>query len=277
MRAIVVIFFLTLVLSAKETILVSILPQKYIVNTLAPDSFNVSVLIPKGASPATFSLKPSQAMLIKKAKCYFTIGVPFEKRWLKKFKAINPNLKIVDMGEYVRRFPMKGHYHEHHHEVGLDPHIWLAPPYMQLIGRRTLQELCALDPQKCSLYQKNFLAFTDKIAKIDMQLLKMLQKSSHKTFLIFHPSLGYFAKVYGLRQMAIEEEGKEPKIAHLMEIAKRAKEQHIKTIFIEPQFPKRSAKFLAKKLHAKIVVIDPLAYKWDTNIISIGKAIAQSR
>ncbi|BCD61513.1 zinc transport system substrate-binding protein [Nitratiruptor sp. YY08-26] len=278
MRFLLFIFFTTL-LFAKDTILVSILPQKYFLEQIAKDSFDIEVLISPGASPATYSLKPSQIKKIKKVKCYFTIGVPFEKAWRERIEAANPKLRFIDSGKYIRHYPLAHHHHhehdEHHeHEKSLDPHIWLAPNLVPLIARAMLDELLKLEPNKKEFFLTNYQKFAQKTIEIDSKIYSLLLQKKSKAFLVYHPSFGYFARSYGLKQLAIEKEGKEPKMQDLIQLAKKAKALGIKTIFIEPQFPKKSAQFLAQKIGAQVKVIDPLAYDWESNILKVARAIA---
>ena len=270
-------FLLTLPILAKETLLVSILPQKYFVEQIAKDRFDVMALIPKGASPATYSLKPSQLRQIQKAKLYFTIGVPFERAWRDRIAAANPALHFVDSTKYIRLYPIAKHHHESHHEKELlDPHVWLAPNLVTQIARVVLEELVRLDPAHQEEYLANYEKFASEVAAIDTEIFSMVLRSHTKAFLISHPSLGYFARSYGLEQLAIEAEGKEPKMKELMRLIQKAKKLGIRVIFIEPQFPKKSAHFLAKKIGAKVVVIDPLAEEWQSNILRIARAITGS-
>ncbi len=262
---------------AKETLLVSILPQKYFIDQIAKDRFEVIPLIPKGASPATYSLKPSQLLQIKKARLYFTIGVPFERAWKDRISSANPKLRLVDSTKYIRRYPITEHtYQKNREKELLDPHVWLAPNLVTQIARMVLEELVRLDPAHQEEYLDNYKAFIAKIAQIDTQIFSMVLHSHTKAFLISHPSLGYFARSYGLKQLAIETGGKEPKMAQLMRLIQTAKELGIRVIFIEPQFPQKSARFLAKKLGAKVMRIDPLAQDWEQNILRIARAITGS-
>ncbi len=261
---------------AKETLLVSILPQKYFVEQIAKDRFDVMALIPKGASPATYSLKPSQLRQIQKAKLYFTIGVPFERAWRDRIAAANPALHFVDSTKYIRLYPIAEHHHDEHQKELLDPHVWLAPNLVTQIARVVLEELVRLDPAHQEEYLANYEKFVDQVATIDTKIFSMVLRSRTKAFLISHPSLGYFARSYGLEQLAIEAEGKEPKMKELMRLIQKAKKLGIRVIFIEPQFPKKSAHFLAKKIGAKVVVIDPLAEEWQSNILRIARAITGS-
>ncbi|BCD67486.1 metal ABC transporter solute-binding protein, Zn/Mn family [Nitratiruptor sp. YY09-18] len=267
MRLLFLLLF-TLPLFAKELILVAILPQKYFVEQIANDKVEVKALVPKGASPATYSLKPSDLKAIKKASVYFTIGVPFERMWLDRIQSANPKLKIIDCGEYTKRFPLT-----HDGATHPDPHIWLAPNYAVQIVRKIAEELSFRDPKNADIYISNMQKLIAKIGTIDQKIFQMRLHSSIHSFLVYHPSFGYFAKVYHLRQIAIEHEGKEPKSQDLLKIIKIAKKEGIKTIFIEPQFPRKSAKFLAQRIGAKVVVIDPLAYEWDENIVKVARAI----
>jgi len=225
--------------------------------------------VPHGSSPATYAIKPSQLKALKKAKLYFTIGVPFEEHYFDRIKAATPNLKIVDSGRYVRRFPLS-----HDGQTHPDPHIWLAPPYVMSIARVIVQELCKIDPAHSANYLSNYELFIQRLAKLDSQIFAKLLHLKKRSFIVYHPSFGYFARVYGLRQIAIEQEGKSPKAKELEKLIELAKKEGIATIFIEPQFPKRSAELLARKIGAKIEVIDPLAPDWEANIKRIADAIS---
>lgn len=255
---------------AKDTICVSILPQKFFVKKIVGNNFNVEVMVKPGSSPENYSVKPNQLLQIKKAKIYFSIGVPFEKAWLKRFKSVNSNLKIVDMGRYVKRYPMQNE------GENLDPHIWLSPPLVMLEARVVLEEAIKLDKKNSDIYIKNYQNFINELAALDSKIIKMMQNLKKRKFIVFHPSFGYFARSYGLKQIAIEREGKEPSAAYLKRVINIAKQNKIRVIFTEPQFPKRSAEFIAQVTNAKIEVIDPLAYNWDKNILEVAKAIEKA-
>ncbi|WP_187647265.1 metal ABC transporter solute-binding protein, Zn/Mn family [Nitrosophilus labii] len=284
MRFLSLFLFLALSLFANETICVSILPQKFFVKKITKDRFDIEVMVPPGSSPATYGVKPKQLKSIKKAKIYFAIGVPFERAWLKRFKSVNEHLKIVDSGKYVKKIPMIHHHHDEHDEhdekehkhENLDPHIWMAPPLVMLQARVILEEIVKIDPKNEDFYIKNYKEFIKELAAIDTQILKRLKNIKQKEFIVYHPSFGYFAYVYGLKQIAIEKEGKEPTAKYLKKIVDFAKKEKIKVIFVEPQFSKKSAMFLAKKIGAKVETIDPLSYEWDKNIFKVVEAIEKA-
>ena len=280
-----IILFLALIIAsfAKDTICVSILPQKFFVKKIVNDNFDIAVMVPPGSSPATYSVKPKQLLEIKKAKIYFSIGVPFEKAWLKRFKNANKNLKIVDSSKYIKKIPMDEHHlheHEHKHDhnehKSLDPHIWMSPPLVMLQARVILEEVIKIDPKNEDFYLKNYENFIDELSKIDTKILKMLSNLKKREFIVYHPSFGYFAKSYSLKQIAIEKEGKEPTIKYLKRVIDFAKKEGIKIVFVEPQFPKKSAKFIAQKIGGEVKVIDPLNENWDKNILEVASAIKKA-
>jgi zinc transport system substrate-binding protein len=263
------LFFLPLLLFSK-TISVSILPQKYIIEQISKD-FEINVLIPKASSAVTYSPKPSQLKKIKNSDIYFTIQVPFEKGILQKIKDINPNIKIINMGRYLKRFAIKEHHHKQSHN--LDPHLWLSPPHIMLLARATLQELIRLNPNRAKEYIKNYNSFIKKITNLDSSVYKKLLHIKNRAFLVYHPSFGYFAKVYNLKQIPIENEGKEPSAKHIATILKNS--QNSRLLIIEPQFPKKSAIFIAKKIGAKVEVIDPLEENITKTITNLAEKIAK--
>ncbi|WP_200762649.1 metal ABC transporter solute-binding protein, Zn/Mn family [Nitrosophilus alvini] len=276
-----IVFFSTFIY-AEINVAVSIMPQKFFVEKIAGDLANIEVMVPPGSSPATYSVKPGQLKDLKKASVYFSVGVPFEKAWLKRFHSVNKKLIIADTSKYIKKIPMETDHHheeehEHNHEHGsLDPHIWLAPPLAILQARVILENLVKLDPKNSAVYFKNYNDFVKECAYLDTRIFQAIRKIPKKEFIVYHPSFGYFAKLYGLKQIAIEKEGKEPGMKHLKEIIDFAKKKDIKVIFAEPQFPKKSADFIAKKIGGIVLLVDPLAYEWDKNLLKVVEAFEKA-
>lgn len=100
------ISFSTIALAKKTVVFVSILPQKYFVEQIAGDSVDVEVMVMPGASPATYEPRPRQMAMLAKADAYFAIGVPFERTWLPRIKATNPDLTVVHIDKSLRKLPM---------------------------------------------------------------------------------------------------------------------------------------------------------------------------
>ncbi len=260
--------------SASLSVAVSIAPQKWFVEQIMGEG-DITVLVPTGASPATYAPKPSQLRAIKKATLYFTIGVAFEKNWLKRFHSINPALKLVDTTKGIQKLSMS-HAHDEHEHKGLDPHVWLSPKLVKVQAQNILNALVAVDKTHAQTYHDNYNTFIQKIDALDEKIHTILDPIKERSFIVFHPSFGYFAKEYNLTQVAIEKEGKEPSLKYIKYIIDYAKAQQIKTIFIAPQFSQKAAKTIASQIKGNVVSIDPLAEDWETNLLEIARSFEKA-
>ncbi len=261
---------------------VSVLPQKYFVQQIGRELVTVRVMVQPGASPATYEPKPRQMADLARTKIYFAIGVPFEKKWLHKFAATNPKMKVIHTDDGVQKLAMMAHQHENgDHEKGahekdlrekggLDPHIWLSPPLVKTHARAILLALQEADPAHARIYDTNFTEFEAQISQLDADLKKIFADKSGLQFMVFHPSWGYFAHAYGLKQVPIEIEGKDPKPAQLKELIEYARESKIRVIFVQPQFSTKSAQLVAREIGGQVVFADPLAYDWLVNLREVA-------
>ncbi|MCK5203289.1 MAG: zinc ABC transporter substrate-binding protein, partial [Desulfobacterales bacterium] len=122
-----------------------------------------------------------------------------------------------------------------------------------------------------SVYEANTKAFVAELAALDADLRNTFAGKQGLQFMVFHPSWGYFARTYGLKQVAVEIEGKDPKPAQLKELIEHAAESHIKIIFVQPQFSAKSAKLVAKEIGGQVAVADPLAADWSGNLREVAR------
>jgi zinc transport system substrate-binding protein len=286
-------------------VFVSIVPQKYFVQQIGKDLVDVHVMVHPGADPHTYEPKPRQMVAISKAKLYFAVGIEFEEANLNKITATNPNLKVIHTDYGIDKLAMAAQHHHHdehaeghgdtdHHEAednhekgehhdetehdkaqgehaGLDPHIWLSPPLAKIQARNILDALIEIDPQHRSVYEANFEAFTAQVDQLDADLKQILTGKTGLQFMVFHPAWGYFAQAYGLKQVPIEIEGKEPKPAQLKELIEHAKESGIKVIFVQPQFSTQSAEVLAREIGGQVAFADPMAEDWMANLRHVAE------
>jgi len=270
-----IIFLFSTPASGKVTVFVSIAPQKYFVQQICKELADVQVMVPPGASPATYEPKPRQMTAISKTRIYFSIGVPFENTWLKKIAAINPDMAVVPTDRGIKKLPMVAHHRqedENQPEHGsLDPHIWLSPPLVMIQARTILEALQEYDSAHRFVYENNYRAFISQLSNLDAELRNAFSGRFGQQVMVFHPSWGYFAQAYGLKQVSIEVEGKEPKPAQLRELIEHARENGIKFVFVQPQFSARSAKLIAGEIGGQVVFADPLAEDWAGNLRSVAR------
>jgi len=254
----------------KVPVFVSILPQKYFVEKVGGDRVDVSVMVPPGASPATYEPRPKQMAAISGARIYCAIGVPFEQVWLEKIIAANPDMLVVHTDRGVEKIPM-GDRHDHgeqqrHGHGMMDPHIWLSPPLVKIQAANILEGLVKVDPVHRREYEANCNRFSQELDALDAELRGIFAGKRDLEFMVFHPSWGYFARTYGLKQVPVEVEGKNPKPARLQKLIEHARNRGVKVIFVQPQFSKASAETVANAIGGKIVFADPLALDWMANL-----------
>ncbi len=261
------------------SVAVSILPQQYFVQQLAGERVAVQVMVSPGASPETYEPKPLQMAALSTAKLYFAIGVPFEQIWLPRIAG--KNLTIVHTDARIAKIPMHGHHHEDAPQGAResdpagapDPHIWLSPALVKVQVEHILNALLAADPEGAREYRRNFERFGAQIDQLDSEIKGLLSNAQGKTFLAFHPAWGYFAQAYGLEQMAIEIDGREPGPASLRRQIEIGRQLGVKWIFVQPQFSTKSARLVADAIGAEVVAADPLAPDWPQNLRRVAMNI----
>ena len=294
----IVFIFLTIISflhASKPELSVSILPQKYFLEKIIKDKYEINVMVKPGASPHTYEPKSSQMKSLVASKVYFYSGVSFEQVWLDKFKQSAKDTLFVDSTDGIEKMEMakhehhdeneknsdaKNHDHENDHEEhdhsGLDPHVWLDPVLVKIQAKNIYETMVKIDSANADFYKTNYEEFLKEIDALDENIKTILEPYKEKAFMVFHPSWGYFAKRYNLEEISIEIEGKEPKPAELVELMDEAKKHNIKIVFSSPQFSQKSALAISKNIQATVVSIDPLAQNWSENLLYSAKQIANS-
>ncbi len=251
----------------RPTVFVSILPQSYFVERIAGDTVDVSVMVPPGASPASYEPKAEQLAELSRASLYFSIGVPFESAWLDRIAAANPNMNIIDTAEGIERGQGGASY---------DPHIWLSPELVRIQAETIKRALEQQFPENRSLFQQGYDQFMQEISNLQQEIQKSLQNIPNRSFIVFHPSWGYFAREFDLQQIPIEIEGQEPSAQELGELIRYAKEQQISVVFAQPEFSTRSAQIIANEIGGSVIQISPLSQNWLENLNTVARTLSQT-
>jgi zinc transport system substrate-binding protein len=249
----------------KETnlISVSILPQKYFIERIAGNDFKVNVLIPPGASPATYEPTPMQMKDVAKSIAYFRIGhIPFETVWLNNLVKGAGEIKVVDLSKGIELIKGIEKHGDHIHEGGIDPHIWSSLKSVKIISENLFQELVKLAPEKKEVYEKNYREFLSELDELDQSAEAALIHKKGMSFMIFHPALTYLARDYGLNQISVELDGKEPSPTHMKSLIEEARRLEIKQVFVQKQFNVENAKAIVAEIDGEVVLIDPLTEDW---------------
>ena len=268
---------------------VSVLPLKTFVEKIGGDHVDVRLMIQPGQSPATYDPTPRQISTLANSVLYIRAGVPFEKAWMERIRSVNPNMLVLDAraGIDLRIIELheNDHDNEHHffkrradaHQGASrhDPHVWTSPPLVKRMAGNIRDALTELDPANGQDYALNFNAFATELDRLDFDIRTRLKGVTMRKFMVYHPAWGYFADTYGLKQVPIEKEGKEPGARRLTALIEQAKREHVRAIFVQPQFNKKSAEQVALAIGGRVVVIDPLASDYADNLRYLAQQIAE--
>ncbi len=265
----------------KRVISVSIIPQQYFLEQLAGDLVEVNVMIPPGASPATYEPSVSQLGKLDQSMVYLRIGyVGFEQSWMDKIASVNPDMKIVDLSEGVETIQENMHEDEDHHghsHHGTDPHIWMSVTNARIIAGNIHEELLLLFPGEKDHLKAKLDQFSLLLDSLHLEITSILQGLENNKFMIYHPALTYYARDYGLEQLSLEIEGKTPSPAHLKEMVDLAHEHQISKILVQTQFDRKNAEVLARETGSEIIQFDPLDLHWREQMSYIAQQLNPSR
>ena len=258
----------------KPTITVTLEPLRYFTEAIAGDQYQVVSMVPKGSSPETYDPTPQQLVALNKSQAYFRIGhIGFEQTWMDRLASNSPQLKFFDTSEGINLIRTAGHQHgDHYHAGGVEPHVWNSANNAIILAENIYQALCELDASHQSYYKERLDTLKQAIQQTDQTIRELLQKAD-RSFLIYHPALSYFARDYGLKQISIEEEGKEPSPAQLKTLIETCRKENIHVIFVQQEFDIRNAQLIADELGVTIIPINPLSYDWSTEMINVAKAL----
>lgn len=242
----------------------------------------VPALASPGQDPHTFEPSPKQAAQLAGAKVYFSLDLPFEQKLLPKVTAANPGLKVVDLADGLALLAGEahghagektesghggakaeadhGHGHDHGQDEGeMDPHVWMSPRLCQELARTMARELVALWPEKAAAIEANLATLLAELRAMDQELSAQLAPFAGREFMVYHPAFGYFARDYGLRQVAVETGGKEPGPRRLARLIDQARQRGVRVIFVQPQFPQKSAQQVAREIGGVVAPLDDLS------------------
>ena len=260
-------------------------PVARIVEAVGGDAVQVSSMLPEGRSPHDYAPGPRELRQALRSKLFFTTNMPYEERIT---RALKGKVPVTDISAGIHRIPLEEEEHHHDHHGGRghhhhdhdgcsaeagDPHVWLSPVNCAVMARNAARELGKILPGK----KREFLARAESFAR-RMELLhgsmrKRLAPFKGRSFFVHHPAFGYFARLYGLRQQAVELGGRETTPARLAKVIKQARQAKVKVIFVQKQFNPASGRALADAIKGEVVELDPLAADVEKNLEAVCGAL----
>lgn len=261
--------------SQEKTLYVSILPIRSLVKEIVGEDFRIEVLVPPGASPETFEPTPRQFIGLNEAQLVFNVGLlEFETALLDK---IEDRTKIVDLSRGIVRIEGSCAHADRNgsdHAHGVDPHVWTSPRALQRMAENAYEAIHARWPDSAK-YTANHARLQEELRQLDLRTAEKIARSGIRYFIIYHPALTYYARDYGLRQEAVEADGKEPSAKRLTALIRQARKDGIGRILYQSQFPVSVVETIARDIGAECTEIDPLREDAIANIDSITDLIVR--
>ena len=250
---------------AAIVVAVTIAPEQEFVERVGGDHVRVVLLVPPGADPHTYEPPPGILADVAGADMYAAVGsgVEFELSWKDKIAALNPGMLVVDCSRGVDL-------------ISTDPHIWVSPRNAKVMVENICRGLIEVDPENATDYRRNADAYLDDLDALDAEIADALARSGVTKIMVYHASWAYFARDYGLVEVPIESEGKEPSPQRIEHLVRQAEEEGIRVIFASPEHSTRSAEVIAKEVNGTVVQVSPLAKDYLANMRHVASAFAES-
>ena len=260
--------------NGKESLFVTIGPLRQIVSGIVGEDFNIEVLVPAGASPESFEPTPRQFISLNKSKAVFAIGlIDFERNLTSKIKE-QSKVAYLSHGIELIAGSCSHNHHGHHCHHGIDPHIWTSPVALKVMAQNAYNTIAAIYPDSAK-YKANYELLSAQLDSLDRSVRTMCEGARVRRFIIYHPALTYLARDYGLEQISIEHEGKEPSAKRLADIIDNARTDGTTRLFYQSTYPRSTVEVIAKDINAEPVEIDPLREDIFDNIREITRLITE--
>lgn len=268
----------------RPLLMVSIEPQKWILEQLVGDDYAIGTMLDRGANPETFDPSMEKRLQADKATAYFSTGAfPFEESLA---KSLPDGTRIVNTSDGIEPIygthshthnHTSGHSHGHdcdHHGEAADPHMWTSLKNARIIARNMAEALADLDPAEAATVNRRLATLEQRLDSIDKATANRLEGAS-RSFAIWHPSLSYYARDYGLNQIAVGQESKEMPAGQVRQVIDNARDANVKVFFFQKEYDNRQAESINSAIGSRMITIDPLAYDWLGQIELITNEIAR--
>jgi len=255
---------------AEVKVLTSIKPLQLIAAAVQDGVAIPEVLLPPGASPHNYALRPSDVRKVQSVDLLYWIGPDMEGFLPRVLNGRTlPSVAVQDLpGMKLRRFAEDSHSHaeeadehDHDHRPGsLDAHLWLSPVNARVIADKMATDLSAADPANAERYQSNAKAFDARLDALDARLKQRLASVEGKPYFVFHEAFDYFEDAYGLKHTGVFSVAAEvqPGAQHVAAMRKRLQEVGKTCVFSEPPLRPRLAETLVAGLPVKLAELDAL-------------------
>jgi len=198
-----------------------------------------------------YQLMTEDMKTLEKADAFVINGAGMED-FMDKVTEQQKKLKVVDASRGIELI--------HDDEEGDNPHVWLSVTDAITQVRNIADQLKEADPAHAAAYEKNAVAYIEKLSSLKSEMHAALDNVPHKDIVTFHEAFPYFAKEFNLNIIGVveREPGTEPTPTELQETIEQVNALPTKVLFTEPQYSPAAAETIARETGAKIYTLDPV-------------------
>ena len=256
--------------------MVSIEPQRWLLEQLVDSGVQVDVLLSRGSDPETVELTMTQRVAADDAEAYFATGLlPFEERVRESVRGLYYDTSDSVALIYGTHDHAAGSDdgHAHSHAEAPDPHVWTSPRRMAAAAHSMARGL--EDTGSGSIVAARLARLEARLDSMDAAVAQAVAASGVTSFAVWHPFLSYYAADYGLRQIVVGQEGKEMSARQIKDAVDVARADSVKVLFVERSNDPRQASIIAEGIGARLVVVDPLAYDFEQQMTLITNELTR--
>lgn len=249
----------------RPVLVVSVPAQAEVLRQIAGNDYRIVTLLDKGANPETWEPTMRTRADVEGARAMFTAGyLPFEDALA---MSLPDSVRVVNTSEGISLiYGTHGHSHAEGHAdcdhdvVQPDPHTWLSVRNLSVMASNMAQTMQAINPAKKEVYAARLAEVTAHLSSADSTIQATLKApGAAHAFAVWHPSLTYFARDYGLKQVAVGFENKEMSASHLTRVAADAKADSVRVMFFQRQHDSRQAQTLNNAMGTRLADFDPMS------------------
>ena len=257
-----------------KLVCVSLEPQRWIAEQIAGERLKVVSMLPGDADPENFDPPMSALKDASDAVVYMQSGyLPWEDNMIKRVKESNPDLLVIDTARGIDLITGTHSHDGHSHET--DPHTWTSVKNAKIIAANMLEGLKKADSIHADFYEANYNKLVLRLDSLDNSITERLAPVKGGSFVVWHPSLSYFARDYGLTQIAIGSENKESTIRTMQRRIDEANNSNVSLFFVQPDMDGAKSDEIIALTGAEKVIIHPIAYDWLNEMEIITDALSQ--
>lgn len=261
---------------------VSLEPQRALLEAIGGDRVTVSSLLANGSDPETYDPTMATLMALERSAAWIRIGnLPFEDAILERMP--DAAARVFDSSAGIELIEgshgCTAHSHDddgnaHGHSHAVDPHVWSSVKNMKIIGANMLSALDEIDPEGAMYYHARYDSVASRLDSLDAAYSRRLSPVKGKSFMVWHPSLSYFARDYGLVQHSVTADHRETSLLQLQRTIDRAVDAGVDVFFEQGSYDPRMSSTVRQHLGAVCATFNPLAYDWENGLDTVVSVLA---